>query len=134
MSDASQLRNLSDFEWASATQYISYISSVAGLAEINSNHVISFPLARIGPDKLLKQKRRVLILLEGNKKSIERLVGERKSDLDENELAILRSLYVQYKANIETVEAHISFILECIVEVELSLLKSREIEDDDYPF
>ncbi len=134
MLDEGSLRSLADFEWASATQYIVYISSVAGLSEINSNHVISFPLARLGPEKLLKQKHRVLVLLKGNKRSIERFVGERKSQLDENELAVLRALYVQYKSNIETVEAHISFILECIAEVELSLLNSQEKTEDDFPF
>ncbi len=134
MPNTGQLKSLADFEWASATQYIIYVSSVARLSEINSSHVISFPLGRLGPEKLLKQKQRVLILLEGNKKSIEQFVGERKSQLDENELAVLRSLYVQYKGNIETVKGHIEYIGECVVELELSILKLQEKKDDDYPF
>ncbi len=134
MSDEGSLRCLADFEWASATQYIIYVSSAARLSEINSSHVVSFPLGRLGPEKLLKQKQRVLILLEGNKKNIERFVGERKSQLDENELAVLRSLYVQYKGNIETVKGHINYIEECEVELELALLKLQEKKEDDYPF
>ncbi len=134
MSDKKPLKSLADFEWASATQYITYISSVARLSEINSNHIVSFPLGRLGPDKLLKQKQRVLILLEGNKKNIERFVGERRSQLDENELAVLRSLYVQYKGNIETVKGHIKCIDECMVELKLSLLKLKEKQEDEFLF
>jgi len=123
--------SLSDFEWAAAARYITYISAVAGLKEINSNHVISFPLGRIGPDKLLKQKERVLVLLEGNKKCIERFAGEHKQDLGEKELAILRSLYFQYKANIKVVKNHIGAIGECMVAIELQILSSKDGGEDD---
>jgi len=125
---------LSDFEWASAAKYIIYISTAAGLKEINSNHVISFPLGRIGPDRLLKQKERVLVLLEANKRSIERFAGEHKQDLGEKELAILRSLYFQYKANAETVKEHIQAIGECMVAIELGILNSQRKGEDDALF
>ncbi len=125
-----KMLSLADFEWASTARYIVYISSIANLKEINSNHVISFPLGRLGPEKLLKQKERVLFVLEGNKVSIERFVGERRSELDENELAVLRSLYMQYKSNIETVKGHIEVIGTCMVEIELGILQSQEKEED----
>lgn len=127
---SSKLKPLSDFEWASVSRYISYISSIASLQEINSNHVISFPLSRVGPEKLLKQKGRVLIALEGNKASVERFVGEHRSELDDNELAVLRTLYMQYRDNIETVKAHIDFAETCIVELELTLLQARGVSED----
>lgn len=121
-----KLLTLSDFDWASAANYIIYISRVAGLREINSNHVISFPLARLGPEKVLKQKRRVLALLEENKASVERFAGEHKGDLGRKELAILRTLYLQYKASIETVTDHIDVIGIIVAEVELEILQFGE--------
>jgi hypothetical protein len=121
-----KLRPLADFEWASAARYIVYVSCIAGLREINSSHVNSFSLTRLGPEKLLKQKERVLLLLEGNKASIERFVGEHMSELDDNELAVLRTLYLQYRDNVETVKGHIDFIGVCMVELELVLLKQEE--------
>lgn len=126
-----KLLKLADFEWASAARYIIYISSIANLKEINSNHVISFPLARMGPGKLLKQKESVLVALEGNKSSIERFVGEHKADLDPEELAVLRSLYMQYKGNAEIVRGHIGIIATCLVEIELGILQSQEVGSDD---
>ncbi len=129
-----KLLSLSDFEWASTARYIVYISSVAGLSEINSNHVVSFPLGRIGPKRLLHQKELVLFRLEGNKKSIEKFVGKHRDALDDNELAVLRSLYLQYKNNIEMVKGHIDAIGTCIVEIELGILKAKESEQDDVLF
>ncbi len=129
-----KLLSLEDFEWASTARYIVYISGIANLREINSNHVISFPLGKMGPAKLLKQKERVLSLLEGNKTSIERFVGKRKNELDVNELAVLRCLYVQYKGNIETVKGHIEVIGTCLVEIELGILQSQEVDENDQLF
>lgn len=129
-----KLLSLADFEWASAARYLVYISSVANLKEINSNHVISFPLGRLGPDKLLKQKERVLFLLEGNKSAIESFVGEHRNELVPNELVALRSLYVQYKGSIETVKSHIKIIKDCAVEIEFSFLRSGEADKDDALF
>ena len=126
--------SLADFEWASTARYIVYISSIANLEEINSNHVICFPLGRLGPDKLLKQKERTLMRLEANRARIERFVGDRQNQLDENELAVLRSLYVQYKGNIETVKGHISVIGTCMVEIEFGILQSKEDDNDDLLF
>jgi hypothetical protein len=129
-----KLLTLSDFDWASAASYIIYVSGVAGLREINSNHVISFPLARLGPVGLLKQKTRVLALLEGNRESVERFVGEYKVSLGKRELAILRTMYLQYKDNIQTVKGHIEVIGICVAEVELDLLRFGEGGEDETLF
>ncbi len=133
MSD-SKLLLLSDFEWASTARYIVYISSIARLKEINCNHVVSFPLGRLSPEKLLKQKGSVLFDLEANKTKIERFVGEHKADLDVNELAVLRSLYFQYKNNAETVRGHIDIVKTCIEEIEVGILQSKEVDADDELF
>lgn len=131
---SNELKSLADFEWASVARYIIYISSAAGLKEINSEHVFSFPLARIGPDRLLRQKKRVLLLLKGNRSCIERFVGVYRSELNDDELAVLRGLYLQYKDNEETVEGHIGVIEECIVEIEVGILQSKEGVENDMQF
>lgn len=134
MSYTGSLKRLKDFEWASVTQYIIYISSVAGLKEVNPRHVVSFPLGRLGPDKLLKQKRRVLLLLEGNKACVERFAGSCESELDENEMAVLRSIYLQYRSSIETVSRHIFLLTTCLTGTQLSILQSEEEAQDDLLF
>ncbi len=131
---SSKLLSLSDFEWASTARYIVYVSNIANLREINSNHVISFPLGRLGPEKLLKQKEAVLILLEENKASIERFVGKHRDELDENEMAVLRTLYLQYKSNAESVKGHIDIIASCMIEIELGIAQAQEVDSDDALF
>lgn len=133
MSDK-KLLSLSDFEWASTARYIVYISSMANLKEINSSHVISFPLGKLGPDKLLKQKGSTLLLLKGNLSAIAAFVGERQHELDVNELAVLRTLYMQYKSSIATVTSHIKVIGSLLIEIELDVLQSQEVSKDDALF
>lgn len=133
MSDK-KLLSLSDFEWASTARYIVYISSMANLKEINSSHVISFPLGKLGPDKLLKQKGSTLLLLKGNLSAIAAFVGEHQHGLDVNELAVLRTLYMQYKSSIATVTSHIKVIGSLLIEIELDVLQSQEVSKDDALF
>ncbi len=105
-----KLKRISDFEWASVTQYLVYIASAAKLEEINSDHVNSFPLARLGAGLMALRKKRVLVKLRGNKEKLERFAGEFKGELGESEISVLRSLYVQYKRDIDTVEKHIRVV------------------------
>lgn len=102
-----KLQPIAAFEWASVAQYLVYISSRVGLAEINSQDVLSFPLARLGPDKLLRRKERALKMLEANIARLERFVGHVGDDLGPHELAVLKGMYTQYRGNIEMVKVHI---------------------------
>jgi len=133
VSDVGQLKPLSAFEWASVSQYIIYISSVARLVEVNSNDVVSFPLAKIGPKKLAARKERVLALLKSNEKQIERFAGARKEELGDSEMSVLRSMYLQFKRSAETVEEHLR-IARLYEEVSGAELFSVEEDEDDYPF
>jgi len=126
-----ELLNLSDFEWASVARYIVYISSIANLKEVNTSHVHSFPLGRLGPKKLLKQKERILGVLEANKACIERFVGEHKGELDEGEMAILRTLYIQYRGNAEQVTGHIDAIRVFEVERQMFSAEVGEVTEDE---
>lgn len=134
MSVVCRLKHLSDFEWASVAQYVVYISSIAGLAEVNSRYVVDFPLGRLGSDRLLKRKQRVLFLLESNMKRVERFVGEHRSELNDNERAVLRTMYMQYKSNAETVKGHIEVASQCISEIELAIEMSWKEDEDDQLF
>lgn len=131
MKDVGQLKSLSAFEWASVSQYIVYISSVAGLKEFNSSDVISFPLAKIGPVKLVARKVCVLAVLEGNKKQIEMFVGKNEGKLEDGEMSVLRGMYLQFVRSIETVEEHIRAArLYLDAESPESFLNLKEMEND----
>lgn len=110
MSKVSKLKSLSEFEWASVAQYMIYIASVAHLAEVNNDHVISFPLARIGPERLLRRKQKVLAVLELNTGNIERFVGSHSDDLEDGELSVLRTMYMQYRNGAVIVREHIRVV------------------------
>lgn len=129
-----KFRPLSDFEWASVARYIIYVSSAAGLKEINSSHVTSFSMGRLGPEVVLKQKLRVLALLKENQESIESFAGEYKDELDAAEMSVLRSLYLQYKNDIETVQAHVVFARGCISDIKAIRFALGEEEEGDFPF
>ncbi len=134
MPKVKKMLRLSDFEWASAAKYIVYIAQITSLHEINSNHVVSFPLGRIGPDKLLKQKRSVLGLLKDNRRKLEVFVGEHDVQLCEREMAVIRSMYSQFSANCETVMAHIDICATVIAEIEVGILQSQGGGEDDQLF
>ncbi len=103
----SGLRPMSDFEWASVAQYVTYISGVAKLVEINLNQVNSFALARVGPDVFIKIKRRVLAALKANKKRLEIFVADHLEELNASEKSVLRTMYLQIRDCEQTVERHI---------------------------
>ena len=130
----SELKTLASFEWAYIGQYMVYITSVAGLDEINSDHVISFPLAQLGPEKLIARKTRVQVLLEGNIQKLERFVGAYREQLDESEVSVLRSLYRQYKCDSETVKGHLVTARQYKKADETGSFLVDEGVQDDIPF
>lgn len=102
-----KLLTISDFEWASVSRYLVYVSSVAGLVDVSSEHVHNFGLAKWGRSRLLAQKQRVLVIMTSNQKKLENFVGSRRDELREEEISVIRSIYVQTKRNIDTVKEHI---------------------------
>ena len=105
-----KLKHLVDFEWATVARYMVYVSAVAGLKEINTDHVVSFPLARMGYSRLSSRLKRILSVLEGNVKALETFAGRFKGELTENELVVLRTIYVQHARSIETVKGHMKAV------------------------
>ncbi len=129
-----KLKRIADFEWASVGQYLVYISSAMGLVEINSQRVLSFPLARLGPEAVLKQKKLTAKVLESNVAALERFVIARKSELGSEELVVLRGLYVQYKCNLETVKEHCKAAAFYKASVDVSLFDIDKGGENEFPF
>lgn len=129
--NSGSLKRIADFEWASVGQYMVYISSAMGLKEINSQAVISFPLTRLGPEAVIKQKKTAENALKWNISALERFVVSRKKDLGKDEIVVLRGLYIQYKCNLETVKEHIRSAEFYRASVDVSLFDSAEGEEDE---
>jgi hypothetical protein len=102
-----RLLSMADFEWASVCRYVVYISQYIGLAEINSSRVNSFAMSRDGYVKTIRRKKKTLGIVRLNMKLLERFVGKNRDGLDDEEMAVIRSMYRQYAANAETVSRHI---------------------------
>lgn len=126
-----KLHPLSAFEWASVSQYIVYISSVAGLEEINSDRVVSFPMARIGPDSLIVRKEKTLKVLERNVSRLEKFAAFKSEELGPYELSVLRSLYIQYRNNISTVKDHLRTARIYVDDERAGLFPVKEGDDDE---
>lgn len=129
-----ELHPLSAFEWASVTHYIVYISSVAGLEEVSSERVVSFPMARIGPESLIVRKENTLKLLERNISRLEKFAASKKEELGPYELSVLRSLYIQYRNNVNTVRDHLRTAKIYIDAEQAGLFPVREDYDDEELF
>lgn len=128
------LKRIADFEWASVAKYLMYISAAMELKEISSQRVTSFPLTRLGPERVLKQKWSVEKLLEWNISAVERFVGSRKDELGKHELVVLRGLYIQHKCNLETVKEHIRSAEFYRASVDVRLFEIEEGEEDELLF
>ena len=129
-----KLVSISSFQWASVAQYMVYISGAAGLHEINTDHVYSFPLARMGGERLVNQKRKVSGLLSENLQSLERFAGCHKDDLEESEMSVIRGLYRQTKMWIELIEGHINTAEMYRVTERVNSLFDGGGAEDEFPF
>ncbi len=128
-----KLQPISAFEWASVAQYVVYISGAASLKEVNSEHVLCLPLAKIGPEKLLARKMRVALILKSNLRSLEGFVARFEDELEDNEISVIRGIYRQFRDNLETVDGHMELI-EDFARTEYTGFYDQEEEKDDLPF
>ncbi len=134
MSDK-ELRTISSFEWASVTQYIVYISVLIGLHDVNCNHIVSFPLVGLGAKALIVRKQRMISVLEVNKAKLERFVCAKKEELGSDEMAVLRSMYVQWRKSIETMRGHVETARAFQkMEEEDDCLFETKVAQDEFPF
>lgn len=129
-----ELKALCDFEWASVARYLIYVSEVAGLKEVSFNDVNSFLLARLGPEKLLKRKRRALAVLLGNIAALERFAGNYEGKVGSDELAVIRGIYIQYKNSVAIVERHIAVTLSFAEMVSRDLFEEDGEDEEDQLF
>lgn len=129
-----ELLRIADFEWSSVCRYVVYIGRCAGLNEINSTIVNSFPLARDGYEKTIRRKGKTLDAIETNMKLLERFVGKYEDTLDAEEIAVIRSMYRQYVANAETVQGHID-AAEVYKKTSMkSMFEQEEGGENEFPF
>jgi len=129
-----KLQPISAFGWASVAQYTVYISGVARLLEVNSDHVNSLPLARMTPQKLLSRKLRTQVILRSNLRALEVFVEKYKADLGLSELSVIRGFYRQYKDSLETVEGHMQIIENYARSSDKSMFEQTHEKSDDQPF
>lgn len=129
------MSTISDFPWASVGHYMARLEVSIGLECINHNHVISFPLGRLGPEKVIAQKERALGKIKRNMARLEAFVGKAKP-LEGDELVVLRSMYRTFASEAETCKRHIEVAKK--IAANLALFSPAafdcEEEEDDLPF
>jgi len=111
-----KLLSISDFEWASAAQYIVYISTLADLRETVVGDVFSFRFGKGGAQGLLGKKLKTLSLLQGNRRKLERLVGEKEKELGRNEIAVIRGMWQGISRSHEVVRVQADTLKEMVEE------------------
>jgi len=95
---------------------------------------MSFPLSKVGSGKLVGRKTRVLAQLEANLQRLEKFVGRYKEALEDAEMAVLRTIYLQYKRNIETVVEHLRVARLYQEAKDAGFFPVDEEVEDDLPF
>lgn len=133
-------KRLKDFEWASATRYIVYISEVAGLTEMTDTAVYSFVVSRYGMGGLLRVKQKTADAIHDNMIKLEEFVTGHEGGINKLELAIIRSMYRSLKKNLEIVDTHIATCINARIHQEdyeqLSIFAGHQgdEEETDVPF
>lgn len=128
------LKGLADFEWASVAQYLVYIEATAKLKPLSEAQIYNFPLARLGPEKLIAQKRRTKHSIEANLSNLASFVGKFSDDMTDEEKVVLRSLYRTIKGSLETVTEHLETAKGLKKLDQLTVLASTEDTEDELPF
>lgn len=129
------LKHISDFDWASVSTYLIWLEGAAGLIEINSSHVNSFPFAQFGPEKLEARKKNTLGRLELNLSRLEAFVGRNSNSLDKQEMAVIRGMYRSILGAKEVVQDHIIQVgrMKNMSQEIYTMIKGKE-EENDVPF
>lgn len=129
-----KLKGLSDFGWASVAQYLVLVSGYAQLHEINADHVYSFPLSKIGPDKLKARKVKTLSLVVDNKDRLELFVKQLRSELCDEEIVVIRSMYRQFTEWENILTKHIDAVCTFQVVERETYQMFEEVKENELPF
>lgn len=100
------IRSIQDYEWGSVGQYMRWVEHVLGLVDIDSSHVLSFPLGKLGVEKLVARKLRTEAVLRDNLEKISTFVQNHENELQESERVVLRTIYRQTLNWAKTCEEH----------------------------
>lgn len=101
---------VSDFEWASFSRYMEWVSVYIGLDDINWGNVYTFPYGRLGPDKLKARKVRLLSQIIGDIEKIDDYISEISDELGPPEQVALNSMKDQYASYRDLLEDHLGRI------------------------
>lgn len=144
----SRIVRMSDFEWACAARYIEYISVTLQLNDIDMERVLGFRLRNTATREctiaslrqLARQKERFLEVVTTNSEKLTNWVRERQHEgyvFEQEELAVLRSLYKQYTAVIELLDDHVdraNSLLEFHLNAASVLDVGQEGDQNEPPF
>lgn len=90
----SEQLEVSDFQWASASEYFRHIEVQAGLIEFDLSAVFSYHIRpEDGARGLMRRKQSLLSILHENLKRIKDWVVANDGNLGSKELALVRSLF-----------------------------------------
>lgn len=128
-----KVMHISDYEWASACQYIVWVSTQIGIKDVSASDVFSFPVSRYGPKLLIARKVRTQALLQENMDAILDWVHEYKQELTQDEMNIVRGIWRSMLDSKELVAEQIERIQKIVdtQEVEYMDLGGNE---DEFPF
>jgi hypothetical protein len=127
-------KSMADFEWAGVCRYIRQVETMADLREVADNAVYSFPIARVGIDKMRRAKERTRSILKTNLQKLETFVGMMKGELTCGERSVLRSHYRQMKSALSTVEYHLEVADKYVEAYQIELMNEEVPNDDSSPF
>lgn len=127
---------LSDYEWSSLAHYISYVEIVTGMTQVNTGVLYSFKAGKRGFPGLAKRKAKAMAVLGENRRLLCVWVDLHRSELDNEELVVLRSMYRQISEAIDMVSEHEKRALELAKFIQLDAMDivESEGENDDQLF
>lgn len=128
---------VNSFDWLSVGQFLRHVEVRAVLMEYSLSAVYSF---HIPPNKgvrgLIKQKTKLLVLLQENLKRLSRWVKENQKALTPHEVALCRSLYQTTRDLVHVIEGQMQSakVLVKWEQESLDFKVSKQEVSDELPF
>lgn len=123
--------NMSDFEWATVAQYLSYIEMATDMVQVSTDAIYSFRVGKRGFPALERKKRVTKAVLEENRRVLCIWVDQKRGELSVNELVVLRSMYNTITGAIAIVSEHQSRAAELARFAQSSAFPQSPEEDEN---
>lgn len=130
------LLHISDFDWGTVGRYLQWLELYLDMTQVRSDDVNSFALAKYGFVRLETRKRKTAKVLGENMRKLEVFVGNAKDELEESELAVIRSWYKDLSRAQNLCEGHANTAQELgrAFANSQSYYRDMEADNDDLPF